>query len=185
MRRTVGDRLGDEAVVVGRAGKAAHHNLRRAFQPAGELVDGQDRHDEAVLAEMPAVADDDLSDDVGIGAGVDQDAADRGLAHAPRAQFVELQNVAALDHDDLSDRALHAAGQFGVALELAVFAVNGDEVSWPHQVDDQLQLLLAGVAADVHRRLGAILVDDLGVAAEEVVDDAEDAAFRCRESSAS
>ena len=43
-----------------------------------------------------------------------------------------------------------------------------------HQVDDQLQFFLAGVSADVNRRRGAVVVDDVGLAAEQVIDHAVD-----------
>ena len=46
-----------------------------------------------------------------------------------------------------------------------------------HQVDDELQFFLAGVSADVHRRLGAVVVDDVRFAAEQVVDHAVDCFF--------
>ena len=122
-----------------------------------------------------------LFDNIGVRARVDADAAYRGLAHAPRAQFVEFQNVAGLDHDDVSDRALHRARHFGMALQLPVFAVNRNEIARPHQVDDHLQLFLAGVSADVHGWLGAVVIDHLGVAAEQVVDDPVNRLFHCRE----
>ena len=65
-------------------------------------------------------------------------------------------------------------GEFGVALEVAVVAVDGDEELGPQQVDHQAQLFLRAVAADVDEALGAVVVDDLGVAALEVVDHAVD-----------
>ena len=43
-----------------------------------------------------------------------------------------------------------------------------------HQVDDQLQLFLAGVSADVDRRRRAIVVNHVRIAAEEVIDHAID-----------
>jgi hypothetical protein len=51
---------------------------------------------------------------------------------------------------------------------VAQFAVNGDEIFRLDQAQQQLQLLLAGVAADVDVVFPA--VDDPGPAAEEVVD---------------
>ena len=63
----------------------------------------------------------------------------------------------------------------GVAAQVAIVAVNGDEVLGPHQIDEQAQFFLAAVAADVDEAVGAVVADDVGVAAAEVVDDAEDA----------
>ncbi len=56
----------------------------------------------------------------------------------PSAEFVEFQNVAGLDHDDVSDRALHRTRHFGMALQLAVLAVNRNEIARAHEVDQQL-----------------------------------------------
>ena len=96
------------------------------------------------------------------------------LARLARAQFVEFQDVAALDHHHVADRAMHRSRHLRVQLELAVFAVNRNEILRLHQVDDQLQLFLAGVSADVHRRRRAVVVNHMRIAAEEVIDDAID-----------
>ena len=53
----------------------------------------------------------------------------------------------------------------------------GNEVARLDQVDDQLELFLAGVARDVDRRAGAIFVNDVGFAAEEVIDHPVDSLF--------
>ena len=63
-----------------------------------------------------------------------------------------------------------AAGHLGVQLELAVFAVHRNEVARLHQVDDELEFFLAAVSADVDGRAGAVFIDDVGLAAEEVID---------------
>ena len=44
-----------------------------------------------------------------------------------------------------------------------------------HQIDEQAQFFLAAVSADVDQAVGAVVEDDVGFAAVEVVDDAEDA----------
>ena len=67
-----------------------------------------------------------------------------------------------------------ACAKLGVQLELAVLAVNRDEIARTHQVDDEPQLFLAGVSADVYRRRGTVVVNDVSIAAEEVVDDSID-----------
>ena len=167
----------DEAIVGGRAGKAAHHDLRLVLDHAGNLVDGEDGQDEAVFTEMTAVADDQLFDHVAGGTGVNADASDRDGAGFARAELVEFQYLAALQKEDLADGSGHGGGQGGVQLELTVFAVDGDEVLRAHEIDEQLQFFLAGVTADVQGRLGAIFVEDFGVAAEEMVDNAIDSFF--------
>src|ERR1035441_4588518 len=61
-----------------------------------------------------------------------------------------------------------------MTLQMAVVAVNGDEELRPQQVDHQPQFLLRAVSAYVDQTLGAIVVDDLGVASFQVVDHAVD-----------
>ena len=60
-------------------------------------------------------------------------------------------------------------------LQMAVVAVYGDEELRAEQVNHQALLFLAGMTADVDETGGAIVVDNVGVAAAEMVDDAEDA----------
>ena len=93
------------------------------------------------------------------------------------AEFVEFENVSALDQHDFADGAVHGSGHFGVQLQLAVFAVNGNEIARLDQVDDELEFFLAGVSADVNWRRGSVFVDDVGFAAEEVVDHPVDGFF--------
>src|SRR5262252_7472972 len=59
-------------------------------------------------------------------------------------------------------------------LELAVFAMDRDEVFGPHQVDDELQFFLAGVSAYVDGRIRAVLVNHERFAPEKVIDHAID-----------
>ena len=72
---------------------------------------------------------------------------------------------------------MHGRGQLGVATKLAILAVDGDEIAWLHQIDDELEFFLAGVSADVYGRRGAIFVDDVRLTAEHVVDHAVDSLF--------
>ena len=69
---------------------------------------------------------------------------------------------------------MHGDGHFSVQLELPVFAVNGDEVARLDQIDDELEFFLAGVSADVDRRRSAVFIDDVSLAAEQVIDHAVD-----------
>ena len=52
--------------------------------------------------------------------------------------------------------------------------MDGNKIFRLHQVDDQLQFFLAGVAADVHRRRRAVVVNDVRLAPEQVVNHAID-----------
>ena len=94
---------------------------------------------------MASVFDDQIFDHIGAIARVDADSThihSHGLA---RAEFIELENIAALDQHDLSHRSMHGGRHFGVQFELAVLPVNGNEVTRLDEVDDELQFFLAGV----------------------------------------
>src|SRR5690242_6200658 len=165
-------RVGQEAIFTG--GEAAHHNLGRGLHPSGELVDGNDGQHNAILTQVAAVANHQVLHHVGARARVNAHAAYRHASRLARAHLIELQDVAALDRHHLAHCALHGGGQFGVPLQLPELTVNGNEVARLHQVDNQLQLFLAGVAADVYRRVRAILVNNVGLAPEKVVNHAVD-----------
>ncbi len=123
---------------------------------------------------MAAIADDEVFDDVGSGAGVDADAAGGDFAGFAGVVAVELEDVAIFDDEGEVDNA-EALGDFGMLFEMAEVAVDGDEEFRPEQVDHEALLFLAGVAADVDEAGSAVVVYDVGIAAAEVVDDAEDA----------
>src|SRR5208337_3970630 len=165
--------LVEETVLACTGSEPAHHNFGRTLHLAGQLVNRDDWQHDAVLAEVPAVANDEVFDHVAHGVGIDADAADSNATRLARAQFVELQYVAALDHHYFPNGAVHGARHLGVQLELPVLAVDGNEVLRLYQVDDELQLLLTGVSTDVHRRRRPIVVDDVRIAAEEMVNHAE------------
>src|SRR5205085_8431164 len=163
--------------IFGGGAEAPGDNLGRGFDAAGELVDGEDGQDDAIFAEVAAIADDEVFDDFAQRAGIDADAADVDASAFARAQLVKLQHIAAFQHDDLADRAMHGSGQLAVALELAIFAVDRNEVARLDQIDDELELFLAGMAADVNGRAGAIFIDDVGAAPVKMIDHAIDAFF--------
>jgi len=91
-----------------------------------------------------------------------------------RPDLIDFEYVAAFDQHHTAHGTVHGSGQFRVQLELAVFAVNGDEIPRPYQVDNQPQFFLAGVAAYVDRGGRAVVIYDMSLAAEEVVDQAID-----------
>ena len=64
-----------------------------------------------------------------------------------------------------------------MALEVAIVAVHGDEELGLNEIDHQLELFLRAMAGDVDEAVGAVVVDDVGVAALEVIDDAVDGLF--------
>ena len=73
----------------------------------------------------------------------------------------------------LDGAGLH--GKLRVAAQVAIVAVDGDEELGPHEIDEEAKFFLASVSADMNQAVGAVVEDDVGFAAAEVVDDAEDA----------
>src|SRR5579862_5109472 len=158
------------------AAKAADDDFRRLLHLAGSLIDGQHGEDKTVFAQNAPVADDEFFDDVDGRAGVDEDATCGDLVFLACIGVVELEHVSIFDHDGVFDGAgLH--GDLGVAMEIAIIAVDGNEVLGPDQVDEEAHFFLAAVTAHVDEACGAVIGDDVGIAAVEVVDDAEDAFF--------
>ena len=86
---------------------------------------------------------------------------------------VEVEHVAVFEQEHLLGDA-GGDGELGVALQVAVVAMDGHEELGAHEVDHHPQLFLRAVAGDVDEAVGAVVVDDAGVAALEVIDDAVD-----------
>ncbi len=123
---------------------------------------------------MTAIADDEVFDDVGGGAGVDADAAGGDFAGLAGVVAVELEDFTVF-HDQGEVDDAEALCERGMLFQVTIIAVDGNEEFRPEEVDHEPLFFLAGVAADVDEAGGAIVVDDVGIAAAEVVDDAEDA----------
>ena len=87
---------------------------------------------------MAAVFDNEVFDHIGARAGIDADAANIDASGLAGAELIDFENVSAFDQHHVADRSGHGPGQFGMQLELPVFAVNGDEIFRPYQVDDEL-----------------------------------------------
>src|SRR5579872_1281289 len=164
--------------------EATGHNFGSGLDFSGQLVDGNDRQHDAVFAEVAAVFDDEIFDHIGAVAGVDADASDIDLACFARSEFVEFKNVSALDEHDFADRSAHGSGHFGVQLELTIFSVDRNKVARLDQVDDQLKFFLTCVSADMDWRAGTVFVDDVSLAAEEVVDHPVNGFFVARDDAA-
>src|SRR3972149_1211360 len=71
----------------------------------------------------------------------------------PRPLLGEPEHVAVGHHEGALRRDAEVDGQARVAHEHAVLAVDRDEVHRPEDVQEQLQLLLAGVAGHVGPRV--------------------------------
>ena len=87
------------------------------------FVDGDDRHDHAVLGQMLAVANDDFLD-LFERAGIDADASRRHRLAAIGGVVGEFDRLAVFDQQNFSGNRAHRMRQRGVAEQLAVFAVD-------------------------------------------------------------
>ncbi len=126
---------------------------------------------------MAAVFDDQVFHYVAAGAGINTDPSDRDFVDLAGADLVKLQHITALHHQDLANCAVHGAGKVGMYAQLAVLAVDRNEIARLHQIDDQLQFFLAGVPAYVDGRRAAIVINHVGFAAEEMVNHPVNAFF--------
>src|ERR1700689_2043277 len=86
--------------------------------------------------------------------------------------FVEFENVPALDQHYFPYRTMHRPSHLGMQLELPVFSVDRNEILGLHQIDNQFELFLAGMSADVNWRRRAVFVDHVRFPAKQVIDHA-------------
>src|SRR5713101_8042007 len=126
---------------------------------------------------MSAVADHQIFDNVGHGSRINTNAADGYATSFAGAELVEFQNVAAFNLHDLPNSAVHGSCQLSVPPQLPVLTVNRNKISRLHQVDDQLELFLAGVSAHVNRWGRAVFVNHMRLTAEYVINHAVNAFF--------
>ncbi len=107
------------------------------------------------------------------GAGIDEGAACGDGIAAIGAVFGEFDLLAVFHEQDLAATRSELMSERGVPEQMAIFAVNGDEIFWLAELEDELLLFLAGVAGNVDGAAGIVVIDE-GAAAEHVVEHAED-----------
>ena len=127
---------------------------------------------------MLAVAQDHVAH-VADAKAVHQHAARGHLAHDGQAVLAHLDDLADLRDDDVFRPGAQRLGQLRVLPQLRILAVDGQEILGLDQRVQELDLLLAGVAGDVH--LAQLAVDDVGPAAVELVDDPRHGLFIARD----
>ena len=132
--------------------------------PAGRFFQGQVDQDDAVAAERFALADHGGAD-IANPSAIHEDILARDALAQAHLPILELDHLAVLDHGDILGRDAHLAGQGSVLVQLAQLAVDRDEIFRADQVDEQLDLLLAGMPGNVDRSDG--LIDDPGSALEQ------------------
>ena len=154
---------------------AAGDDFWQGFHFAGVLIDGDDGDDDAVFGKMLAIADDYFLDFLE-GAGIDADAARSDGIAAADAILRELDRLAVFEEEDFAGDAAELMSERGVAEKMAVFAVNGNEIFRLDELQNQFLFFLAGVAGNMDRAGGIVVVDE-GTTAEHVVQHAENGFF--------
>ena len=162
-------RAGDQLLVFAHIHKAAGDQLRAGGHLARLLAHADDHDDQAVLGQVLAVAQHDVAH-VAHAQAVDHDRAGLNRAGDVRLVLRELQHLAQLQDDRIVCGHAHLHRDFGMALQHSVLAVHRNEVLRPHQRLHELELLLAGMAGDVHIR--DAVVNHVRADAVELVDDA-------------
>ena len=113
--------------------------------------------------------------------GIDADASNSDLFAAPRATLIDFEGIAGFEHEGIFQACeAQMLRQCGVPRQLAILAVNRDEVARPDQIQNQLQFFFAGVAGDVDRRLHGA-VDQIGAALARCGSSCGRWPFHCRE----
>ncbi len=165
----------DFVAVVGRQ-KAATDDFGCGLEAACVFVDGEDRNDDAIFGEVAAFANYDLFDFFER-AGIDQNAAGRNGIAAAGAVGCEFKDLAGLHEENFAGDGVELLCERGVAEKLAVLAVERDEIFRADEIEEEFHFLLASVAGNVDRSGAAAFVVDQGLAAEEMIDHAEDGFF--------
>src|ERR1700676_1486310 len=154
---------------------AAGDDFGRRFEAAGLFVDGDDGADEAVFGKMAAIADDDFFDFLE-GAGIDENASGGDGIAGESAVFVEFEEVTVFEEQDFAGDAAELVSERGVAEEMAIFAVDGNEIARLDELQDEFLFFLARGAGNVNGAAGIVVIDE-SAAAEHVVEHAEDGFF--------
>src|SRR6267154_1269319 len=124
---------------------------------------------------MLTIADDDFFDFLE-GAGIDADTASSYGIATMGAVFVKFKSLAIFEEQNFAGDAAELVSERGVAEEMTIFTVNGDEIFRLDELKDEFLFFLAGVAGDVNGAAGIVVVDQ-GAAAEHVIEHAEDGFF--------
>src|ERR1700722_10760082 len=128
--------------------KSARHHFRRTLHFAGALVDGDDGQHQPILAQMSAIANDQVFDDIGGGTGIDANPAGRDLAVLGGSVCVQLEDVSVLQEQRLL-RYTRVFRQLHVLLQMTIVAMDGNKELGPQQVDHQPHFFLTTVPAHV------------------------------------
>ena len=162
----------DQLGRLGERDESPRDDFRLRFELSGVLVDGEDGDDDAILGDMAALFQNFLFHFVQR-ADVNINFPHFYSTGLSSALLVELQHVAAFQDEDFAGDGRQFLGNRGVAVELAVVAVNRDEVPRADQVQHQLQFFNAPVPRYVDGRNASVVIMDAGPSPVKVVNDAE------------
>src|SRR5690348_6973989 len=143
------------------------------------FVNGDDGNDDAVFSEMAAIADNKFLKFFER-AGIHAHTADRNGITAECAGSREFNRMPGFNEHDFARDATDLMRERRMAEELAVLAMNRDEIFRADEIQKQLHLFLAPVTGDVNRRGTSAFVIDEDAAAEKMVDHAGDSFFISR-----
>ena len=117
--------------------EASAHNLGKPFAPARVLIDRDDRQYKAVFRQMAAITDDDVFNHVVKRAGIDADPADGNALTPAGAESVDLKRVAGFENKCVFESSKsEVLCERSVPRQLAILAMNGNEVSGANQVEN-------------------------------------------------
>src|SRR5229473_3261594 len=175
------DRLQDDEPRAGNelltlvAHQSSRHDFRVRFHLAGVLVDGDDRHDDAVFGKMFSIADHDVFDFFER-TGIHADASCGHRIAPVRAVFREFNLLAVFDEQNFSGHHAQLMRESGVAEKMPKLAVHGNEIFRLHELQQKFLLFLARVTGNVDDSRGIIVINQRA-APEHVVQHAENGFF--------
>src|SRR5580692_224791 len=124
---------------------------------------------------MFAIANDDFFDFLER-AGIYEDASSGDGIAPGDAVFCKFDALAIFEKKNFAGDDAELMSEGGVAEEMSIFTVNGNEIFGLDELEKKLLFFLAGVSGNVNGTIGIVIVDQ-GAAAEHVVEHAEDGFF--------
>src|SRR3954451_5213945 len=130
---------------------------------------------------MPTISNNDVFDHIIQRTGINTDSAYRNLFSTACAKMVNFKRVSGFKYKGLFEsNRTQMLSERGMSRKLTVFAVNRHKVPRPHQVEDELELLLTRVTGDMNGRIhGAI--DQIGSTPSDMVHHPENLLFVARD----
>ena len=158
--------------------EAARDDVRPGDDLARGRIDRADRDNQAVLREVLSVAQHDAAH-IADAEAVDHDGSRRNVRQTADKRLVDLDGVADIADEDVFRRHAHAHRNARVLAQVLLLAVHRDEILRLRQRLNDLELLLTGVARNVH--LVHRFVHDVAAALQKLVNNRADGFFVARD----